>query len=345
MRLNYFDYFRAIAIVFIIAGHCFHPWNINTQTEMVIANLISGGSALFVFISGFFFHCIFYPKFQLKKFLIKKTKNVFSPYIILSSVGFIIFIVVLKLPNPYISGNLDTFSNSVYLYFKYIWTGRVITAYWYIPFIMMVFLCSPIFLKYIEMSKKKQFYIFIPLITISILVGRPLNDMNPLHSFVYFTPIYLLGIIYSINEKKIFNFIKNKSLILGLITLSISIFQVVTYNNYGNNYSDTISFTCFDIILIQKIFMIFFFLSILRKLDNKEIPILKYIASVSFAIYFLHPWVLRGFSYLSVYDYVSFLPGSIIFLLNTLLVIGISLAGAKICKSIFGYRSRYIIGW
>lgn len=55
MRLNYFDYFRAIAIVLIVAVHCITPWYINTLPEMVVGNLIAGGSALFVFISGFFF--------------------------------------------------------------------------------------------------------------------------------------------------------------------------------------------------------------------------------------------------------------------------------------------------
>ncbi len=66
MRINYFDYFRGIAILLIVAGHCLAPWYINTMPEMVIANLIKGGTALFVFISGFFFITYFILNFNLK---------------------------------------------------------------------------------------------------------------------------------------------------------------------------------------------------------------------------------------------------------------------------------------
>jgi peptidoglycan/LPS O-acetylase OafA/YrhL len=55
MRLNYFDYFRAIAIIIIVAGHSFSLWVIDTLPEKVLANIITGGTSLFVFISGFFF--------------------------------------------------------------------------------------------------------------------------------------------------------------------------------------------------------------------------------------------------------------------------------------------------
>jgi surface polysaccharide O-acyltransferase-like enzyme len=179
-----------------------------------------------------------------------------------------------------------------------------------------------------------------------MLIHRPAYNLSPIHSVIYFIPLYLLGIIYSINEQPISNFIKNKSFMFGLATLLISIIQILRNNSFGNYHKETmISYGGIDIIIIQKIFMIFFFLSILQKIDKKEIGILKYIASVSFAIYFLHPWVLWFLGYYSVTDYASFLPGIIIFPLKTILVIGICLAVATLFNVIFGNRSRYVIGW
>jgi len=57
MRLVSFDYFRGVAILFIVAGHSYGPWGINTLPEKILSNLITGGTALFVFISGFFSSC------------------------------------------------------------------------------------------------------------------------------------------------------------------------------------------------------------------------------------------------------------------------------------------------
>jgi len=345
MRINYFDYFRAIAILFVVAGHSYYPWHINSLPEMVIANLITGGTALFVFISGFFFHRIFYPKFQFWSFLIKKSKNVLLPYIVLSSVGFLFIVVICDTPNPHIVGDVNGFNN-IFLYLKYLWTGQIITAYWYIPFIMIIFAISPLFIKYIDLSLIKQIYIFILLLVVSMLIHRPAHNLSPIHSVIYFTPLYMLGIIFSNNEKSICNFIKNKSFILGIVTLLISVIQVAENDSYGNyQKKEMLSYAGVDIIIIQKIFMIFFFLSILQKIDKKEIKFLKYIASISFAIYLLHPWVLKYFSYLSITDYISFLPGIILFPIKTILIIGICLAVATLFKTILGKRSRYIIGY
>jgi len=89
IRLNYFDYLRAIAILFIVAGHSFSVWSIDTLPEKVLANIITGGTSLFVFISGFFFHHIFYKDFEYKVFIKRKIKKVLVPYIILSTLAFL----------------------------------------------------------------------------------------------------------------------------------------------------------------------------------------------------------------------------------------------------------------
>lgn len=345
-RLNSFDYFRAIAILFVVASHSYPPWCIDTLSEKIIVNLISGGTALFVFISGFFFHHIFFPKFHYREFLLKKSKNVLLPYIILSSIGFLVIVVLLHKPHPQVSGELNGITGSLILYLKFLWTGQIITAYWYIPFIMIVFAISPIFIKFINVSRKKQLTIFMLLLVSSMLIHRPAYNLSSIHSVIYFAPIYMLGIIVSINKKSIVNYIQNKSLILGVLTLLISIIQTISHDGYGNFHKERmISYNGIDTMIIQKIFMIFFFLSFLQKIDNKEIPFLKHIASASFAIYFLHPWVLLFTDYFPVSQYLPFIPEFIFFIIKTLSVVGISLAVATLFKAILRKRSRYIIGW
>jgi fucose 4-O-acetylase-like acetyltransferase len=346
MRLNYFDYFRGVAIILIVAGHSYYPWTIDTLPEMVIANLITGGTALFVFISGFFFHHVYYPKFQFRNFLIKKVKFVFLPYLILSSIAFILIVIMLKHPSPLIIGDTDCIANCMLLYMKYLWTGRILTAYWYVPFIMIIFAMSPLFIQYIKLSSVMQLTIFTILVGGSMLIQRPLENLSPIHSAIYFTPIYLLGIIYSINEKKISSLLKHKSLAIGTTMLGISIIQVILNDSYGNYHKSAIfSYAGFDLIIIQKIIMIFFFLSILIKIDNKNVLVLKYLASISFALYFLHPWFLKAFGYFSIIDYLSLIPGAIIFPIKTIFVIALCLTTATLVKKTLYNKSRYIIGY
>ena len=96
MRLVAFDYFRGVAILFIVAGHSYGPWVIDSFGERVLANIISGGSTLFVFISGFFFHFVFYEKFNFREFLKKKAKYVFLPYLTLSVIGIVYYMLQLN---------------------------------------------------------------------------------------------------------------------------------------------------------------------------------------------------------------------------------------------------------
>jgi probable poly-beta-1,6-N-acetyl-D-glucosamine export protein len=58
-RIVFFDYFRAIAIIMVVASHAYRPWLIDTFSEKVFINLVVGGTIFFVFISGFFFHYVF----------------------------------------------------------------------------------------------------------------------------------------------------------------------------------------------------------------------------------------------------------------------------------------------
>lgn len=92
--INSVNYFRGISILFIVAGQCFSlvGWHINTYLEKIFVNLIFGGSVLFVFISGFLFHHIFYKDFSYRIFMINKVKNVLTPYLILSSIPIMFFV-------------------------------------------------------------------------------------------------------------------------------------------------------------------------------------------------------------------------------------------------------------
>jgi len=350
MRLISFDYFRGVAILFIVAGHSFGAWSIDTFSEKVIANIVYSGTTLFVFISGFFFHHIFYKDFDMKIFISKKTKNVLIPYLILSTLGFFYFAMSSE-PFPFLDRLISTDSSSwtdyLQLYVGYLWTGRIMYAYWYIPFIMVMFLISPIFIAYIRLSLAARLTIMLVLLLFSALfVHRPILNMSPIHSVIYYIPIYLIGINCSINREQFELFIKGKTLIFGFIVITLAILQSMYFESRGAPAKvDIFSYGGVDINIFQKIALCFFLLSILHRYENHTIPGLKLLASSSFAIYFLHTWILHITDQYHPFTLFSNVPEILVWFGIITFAVAVSLLIAYLVKAVLKHNSRYLIGW
>lgn len=348
-RISAFDQFRGIAIVFIIAGHCYGPWAIDTFAERTLANLITGGTAYFVFISGFFLHHVFYQEFRYRSFILKKVRFILLPYLIMSTLGIAYFLGYLHQPpleqaligHP-ASGTLDYLS----LAFFYYLTGGVMIGYWYVPFIMVIFLLSPLFIAQINLPQKTQTALLIASFFVAMLVHRPNGNLSPLHSAIYFYPLYTLGMIVSVNRERALEILKGKALIFGSLALILASAQAFFVEGVGNFYKTGIlSYAGVDILILQKTLMCLFFVSLLHQYESRPSAVLKYLASISFALYFIHPWILQLIGRLSILEYIRFLPGAVFFGATTLLTIGGSLAVAHLIKALLGNRSRTLIGW
>ncbi len=349
MRLVAMDYFRAIAIALIVAGHSYLPWLVSSPGERLLDNLIAGGTSLFVFISGFFFHHTFSDRFNYGKFLKKKAKSVLAPYAILSLSAFLVY-VLLSRPLPF-GEALQTINPASFLEYvgaliKYLWTGRIVNVYWYIPFIFLVFLGSPLFIIYIKLGLNARLVLFFGLLIFSSIAHRPANNLSPVHSLVYFIPIYLLGINYSLHKHGCDRFIRGKYVYLGIVVLLLAFFQAYVLGLHGNYHKQEIfSFAGVDVVIFQKIFMCFFLLSLLQEIEYKNVPFLRFLAASSFAVFFIHPWILAIIRAQGVYPYFEFLHGSGFMLAMFPVVLSISLAVAYLIKSCLRGMSVYVIGW
>lgn len=349
MRLHAFDYFRGIAILFIVAGHSVWTWNVEFFYEKIIVNLISNATVFFVFISGFFFHYVFYKNFTFIHFMKKKLKNVFLPYFILTLCGMIYYAVSSE-PFPFLTylylGGFKYWYDYIPVTFLYLGTGRIMHAYWYIPFIMLIFIASPIFIWHIRRTLITQLSIISVLLLISVVVHRPYENLSPIHAVIYFLPVYMLGMTCAIKKDNVLKLIENKALALGGIVLLLAIIQVSFYDNYAGFYKkEILSYSNIDLNLLQKIIASFFFLSFLYKYENCELHWLKYLANSSFAIYFIHPWVIWFLGKSLVIYHLKFLPGFIVFLITASLGLSLSLLIAIALKKIFRGYSKMIIGW
>jgi len=345
MHLKSIEYFRAIAIVLIVAGHCYaiSGWNIDTFAELVLANLISGGTSLFVFISGFLFHHVFYQKFNYRKFMIKKFRNVYLPYLFLSIFG-IWHAIVIRIPFPefYFGPEETLYDQIIRPALLYLWTGGIF-AYWYIPFIMGIFLLSPLFINFIESSRRFRVCLICLTLAVSLFMHRPVNNFSILQSIVFFLPVYLIGIFCSLEKERIYARLSGRDWLLAVAVVLLAILQTVCYGSAGNLQKAPLAYNGIDIGLLQKLLLSVFFMVFLHRYEHFDSRILTKLASASFAIYFLHGWFIHAFS--RVQNNYSALNGLQLLLPLTALVIYASYLLARLIKSALPKHSRMLIGW
>lgn len=344
------NYFRGIAILIIVAGHCFKliDWQPNGLLGEALFNLFVGGTALFVFISGFLFHHIYHENFKYKKFLRSKLNNVITPYLFMSIIP-ISLAIFRKGGSSEFKSFFFTEGNGVWIdyirpTFLYILTGKAILAYWYIPFAMIIFLLSPIFIPYINSNSICRGLILFSSLLIPITIHRPVGNFLVLQSVFYFSPVYLLGIQSSIHRNFIYRHLKNKEILLLTMAVVLAIFQSTYLNTVGNFQKPAFILTIPDVMIIQKCLLCLFFMVLLHRFEAVNIPVLNKTASASFAIFFLHALIIEGLRMGFKYFNIS-LPGLWAWFILVLLVTFFCYCIANVVKKRIPRSSRMLIGW
>jgi len=346
VRLNSFNHFRAIATVLIVAGHSYEVvgMEFNTLLENSLRNLITGGTSLFVFISGFLFHHVFFKRYQYHEFLLKKVNGVLIPYLLLGLTPVILRVLLKKDSHDgaFLPDGIGVLDEYIVPAVKYYSSGAFLTAYWYIPFITLMFLASPLHVRYAKLQLHSQIAIILAASAISIFVHRPYYNINVLHSFVYFTPIYLIGITTSINRDFIYSFLRDKLSILLFLVIFLAVFQayIGQHGNYHKNFFD---WGGIDIIFFQKLAMCFLFMVWLVKFEDLDNRLIHAVASTSFTAFFIHPFVILVLNNINL----PFLKLDSWALLAAFVTATISFCVliAKTTKKIAPKYSKFIIGY
>ena len=353
MSITSISYFRAIAIILIVAGHSYQfGAGGDSQLENIIRSLISGGTSLFVFISGFMFHYVFYPRFEYKSFLLNKYKNVLLPYLILLGLSLLIAMFVGKTAfffeyfNTHPENILFSVEDSkLLILFKYYLTGSGVAAYWYIPFIMVMFLLSPLHYKFIHINPSLQIAVVLILLIVTLLIHRPVQNINVIQSVLYFTPVYLIGILTSIYNRQFKSLFKKYDFAFLLLAVILAWLQVEEGHNNGY-YKLFLEYNGIDVSLLQKLSLCFFFFLFLSRFEETKSKLMDLIATTSFAIFFIHGWILN---ILKMFDKKLNIPDDSwwMYLLVVGMILVISIFSATLIKTVFSNskKTRYLIGY
>lgn len=357
-HIAYIEYFRAVAILLIVCGHTYAvSWThfVDEDPQMrvtwlnVIPALITGGTAYFVFISGFLYRQVFYGRTPYGEFMRKKALYVGLPYLILATplafaeiwLGpFSVTAVKEGVAYPH-----STFVDFIVLFS----TGRMVTAYWYIPFIFLVFLASPLFDRFIELSRGWRATAFAVSIAVAFWVVRPVENLNPVQCFFYFANFYMFGILFCEYRKPVMDFVSRPLVLAGLAgsILAVASVQAMVMHFPGNLErlpGDGWGFVGFDAMLVQKYAGIVFLCGLLTHAAGWMKRPLTFVADHSFGLFFIHGIVIAVLMRLPQPLSPHVGEPMIDLAIYSGFVIAISLAIVVIAKHITGKYSRYVIG-
>ncbi|GGA71219.1 acyltransferase [Neiella marina] len=345
MFLHSFNYFRGIAIIFVVLAHSYIPagWQPGESVfDRFQFSLMMNGTVFFVFISGFLFHHVFVPRYQYKKFMIKKAKFVLLPYLCLSILPILFWLFWTPITAPHeslYSGHPD-WQTAIW----YFLTGRQLTAYWYIPMVMVLFLISPLV---VWLTKKNMLlWVGLPLLVVASFIHRPVGNLQAMQSLVYFFPVFLIGGWASAHKDWLYEKLANKEIWLLLIAVALAFIQASFTDQVGNSHKPAFQWGGVDYSLYQKVLLCFALMIFLHRFEDKEWHWLNTLANVSFAIYFIHPWFTTWWRLYHPTPESWPSSGNLLYTLGVCaLLIVLSIAVAKVFKAIFKTRSRYLIGW
>ena len=290
--LNYINVFRGLAILLIVAGHTMQFGEINSLTQKISVEIFAGGTALFIFISGFLFQHLS-AKYEFKNYLSKKWTNVIQPYLWTAIPGILLCFLC-----PLSYGNSFDGLNPLLQIPMMLSVGRVHNIpTWFIPMICLFFLSS-YFLLWAE--RKNFLYMLLP-IFFAVTIFLPRQDVDystvqgmnytqmyfeyikyVIMGFIHFFSMYVFGMFCS-KYKEIIDKFYNLRVLFWLLMIGSAVLNVYLSLNYSIQNGT-----------VSKIFATILLLAYLKHYDGwliskeKLNKVLDFIAKYSFGIFFVH---------------------------------------------------------
>ncbi len=331
---------RAIAIVFVVFSHAdvLGVLTFDTLPELVVWNILSGATTMFVFISGYLFHHAFVSRFSFVPFITKKLKNLFVPYVVLSVVAVAIGCSDVVMEN--FEGDLGMLQMSAYM----LGSGHATIAYWFIPFAITLFAMSPLHVKFVGLRIRTQLILVGGLFVVAALIHRPEANLGAVQNLLYYSPTYLLGMMCSQHRAAAEPLLARLTWPLLAAVLVLATLQSLS-GVQGNYFKPMFVFGGIDLMLLQTVCLCLFLTTFLRRFETRRSKTIDLLADTSFAIFFLHPIVLELMLRSPLVPAEPVDESWARFVVLSALCLAICAVAAWWAKRVFGAQSRYVTGY
>lgn len=279
---RYFQFIRGILIYFVIFIHCMYE-NYNPYANIfniIIRNIINLGVPIFIFMAGYFTNkekVLNTPKEYIKK----RIKRLLIPLVIYSAL-YSFFYVIDNEENEYF----------IYHFLKKFLTFSSAPQLYYIIVLLQITILTPLILKFIKNKKIKCIlYLITPIYLIVLGILKIVFKIDiPHYQFYFFGWIiyYLIGL--SLSSNKYFKFKK----IILIIVLAVEItINIVIYNlNNEMYYYVTSQLNIMNLLYVLSVIPLIIFAS-KKYRENKLTKIIEKVGDMSFAIYFIHYFIIK----------------------------------------------------
>lgn len=328
--LNYIHNFRAIAILLIVAIHCY-----SILTPGAEPILIRRGTLLFMFISGFLFHYLS-DRFEKKAYWKKKLKYVIRPYLVISTP----IILARVAASSHSSDMLSLFPGfeqlPVFLQVPlYYITGLHLVPLWFIPMLCFYYILAPVF---VALDKDGKIYYLLPLLLcLSLLVTRA-TEVYKMHlAFIHYLSVYLLGMFVSKNRDKALQATDNLWAVLAAAVAAVACVSLLFKQKEIPFFE--------QFLFLQKLILCWGLIYGLWKFDKYVPKQLSKFSDMSFGIFFVHYYLLFLLTTASYKGYIHLTTSFLSFFLIFVADLAFSISVLFLIKKAFGDRSRSLIGY
>jgi len=334
---------RAIAIVWIVSMHCVGAldWSSNPHLYRFLVELFQGSTVLFFMISGYLFQHLS-DQFDYVGYLGNKFRHVILPYLVVSTPGIVLLLTKpeFAIDNPELA-QASWWVKALFLYF---YGGAQLNhVLWFVAVVAIYYLFAPVFVHVLR--HPRWFALLLVLLPISLLAHRTTTQKyHHLQLALYFLSAYMSGMAAGLYAERILAFVNRY--MVWFIGLFVALFAGhLMLTDYVGSYVDEIfssSNGLIDWIFLQKFVLFFVLIALLQRVDRQRMDLVDHLATVSFAIYFLHIYVLHVYSH---FVHWTQFPGSLAsFAMLLAMSLGGSVAIAYLCRRVFGHNSRMLIG-
>lgn len=309
---RYFQFIRGILIYFVIFIHCIYENN-NAYANIcniIIRNIINLGVPIFIFMAGYFTNkekVLNNPKY----YMLKRIKRLLIPLVIYSAL-YSFFSVI---------GNESSGTLYIYDFLKKFLTFSSAPQLYYIVVLLQITILTPLILKFIKNSKiKKILYLITPIYLLVQGILKIIFKIDiPHYQFYFFGWIiyYLIGLELSSNK----HLSLKRSYIVLIITLAIEIVvNLIIYNLNNEVYSYVTSqLNIMNLLYVLAVIPLIICANENYK-TNKFTKIIEKLGDMSFAIYFIHYFIIKILQKIFMINTMNFIFCYIILSILTLIV-------------------------
>lgn len=343
MHVAYIHRARAIAIMMIVTIHCagYLDWSKNHELLRLVTEIFQNGTVIFFLIAGFLFQHLS-DRFEYRDYLARKVTNVIVPYIVISAPG-----IMLLLSKPYFLQENPELQGAPWwqqVAFLYVYGGSQLNyVLWFVPVMTTFYLLAPVFMRVLK--RPGWFWLLIALIPLSVIEHRTrIQKYHHLQLELYFLSAYMTGMWAGLYRDRVIAFVRRYEVALWALYLTM-VFGHYLFTTHVGTYVDHV-FSAeqgrIDWIFLEKMLLFFLLITLLKRFDHVPMPRLDYIATVSFAIFFVHIYVLHLYSSLTHWQQQAGSVWSLaaLFALTMAGSLGIAIAA----RTVLGRSSRLVIG-